>query len=85
MVFPLYFPTEPRIARVSRIKFKLFLQFWGPNPSPGRLPSDSGRGDVELAGVFVSVVSVAVSFVSECIFWSPVEKHSLKYARANGV
>ena len=25
---------------------------FGPNPGPGRLPLDSGRGDVEIAAVF---------------------------------
>jgi len=53
-----------------------------PNPGPGRLPLDSGRGDVEFAGVFMSVASLAVSFVSECIFWNPVEIQVSKYARA---
>ena len=56
------------------MKLKLFrVDFW-PNPGPGRLALDSGRGDVDLAGVFASVASVTVSFVSECIFWNPVEK-----------
>ena len=41
-----------------------FPGFW-PNPGPGRLPLDSGRADVEFAGVFASVASAAVSFVPE--------------------
>jgi len=53
---------------VSKFKLGLFApEFW-PNPGPGRLPLDSGRGDIEVAGVFASAASVAVSFVSECIF-----------------
>ena len=32
-----------------------------------------GRGDVELAGVFATVAFSEVSFVSECIFWKPVD------------
>jgi len=43
---------------------------------------DSGRGDVEFACVFASVASMAVSFVSKCIFWNPAEKNKLKDARA---
>ena len=59
---------------MSKIKFELFvLDFW-PNPGPGRLPLDLGRGDVELAGVFASVASVVVSFVSKCILWNIVNK-----------
>jgi len=55
----------------------------GPNPGPGRRPSDSGRGDVEFAGVFAPVASLAVSFVAECIFWEPAEYlFCFKYARA---
>ena len=59
----------------------LFPDFW-PNPGQERLQFDSGRRDVELASVFTSVASLAVSFESECIFWSPVEIKVLKYARA---
>jgi len=40
----------------------------------------SGRGDVEFACVFASVASVAVSFVSTCIFWNPID-FFLKCAR----
>ncbi len=49
------------------------MGFW-PNPAPGRRPMDSGRGDVEFAGVFASVVSMAVSFVTESTFWNLAEK-----------
>jgi len=35
-----------------------------PNPGPGRL-----RGDDDFAGVFASVVSLAVTSFSDCIFW----------------
>ena len=42
---------------------------------------DSGRGGVELAGVFASVAALAVNFVTECIFKKPVEIKVLKYAR----
>ncbi len=52
--------------------FKLiFPDFW-PNPGPGRIPLDSACGDVEFASVFAPVASVAVSFVSEFIFWNLV-------------
>ena len=50
---------------MTKFKFKLFLTDFWPNPGPGRLPLNSGRGDVEFAGVFASVASLAVSLVSE--------------------
>ena len=60
-----------------------FVESFWPYPGPGLLPWDSGRGGVELAGVFVPVASLTANFVPECIFWNPVEeKHFLKYARA---
>ena len=59
----------------------MFLDFW-PNPGPGRLPVDSGRGDVELAGVFASVASLAVSFVPESIRWNLAEKKVKKWLQA---
>ena len=43
----------------------------GPNPCPGRLPWNSDLRAVELASVFASVASLAVSFVLESIFWNP--------------
>ena len=33
-----------------------------------------GRGDAEIAGVFASVASVAVSFVPATIFWNSAEQ-----------
>ena len=48
-------------------KVKLFFPYFWPNPGPGGVPLDSGRGDVEFAGVCASVASVAVGFVSEFI------------------
>jgi len=68
----------PRIVRVSKIKFEpsLFLEFW-PNPSPGRLPLDSGRGDVEFASVFAQA-SMAVSFMAEIRIWNPAAQASKK-------
>ena len=45
----------------------------GPNVVPGRLPLDSGRGDVELAGVHAPVAAMTVSFVSGGIFWNPAD------------
>ena len=51
----------------------MFLDFW-PNHGPGCIPLDSARGDVQFAGVFAPVASVAVSFVSEFIFWNLVKK-----------
>ena len=72
----------PRIAWASKIKFEfLFTGFW-PNPGPGRLPLDSGRRDVKFAGVFASVAFLTVSFVRKSIFWNPVQKKVLKFARA---
>jgi len=50
-----------------RIKSNFFPDLW-PNPGPGRLPLDSKRGDVEFAGVVDSVASLALSFVSKCMF-----------------
>ena len=52
----------------------------GPNPGPGRLPSDSGREGVKFAGEFASVVSMPVSFVSESICWNLTEKDTKKKA-----
>ena len=47
----------------------------GSNPGPGRLPLESGRGNVEvLQYVFASVASLAVSFVPEFVFQNPNEK-----------
>ena len=60
------------IARQQN-KVPIFQGVW-PNPGPGLLPLHSGRRDIEFASVFASVVSLAVSFVSECIFWNLVEK-----------
>ena len=48
-----------------------FANYW-PNPGPGRLPFDSGTGDVAFASVSVSVASLTVRDVSECIFGNPV-------------
>ena len=39
---------------------------------------DSGREDVEFAGGFASVASLAVSFVPESIFWNPAENKNQK-------
>jgi len=39
-----------------------------PNTGAELRPLHSGRGDVEFASVFASVATLAVSFVSECIF-----------------
>ncbi len=50
----------------------MLMDLW-PSPGPERLPLDSGRGNVEFACVFESVASLAVSFMSECIFWNPVD------------
>jgi len=47
---------------------------FGSNPGPGRLPLDSGRGDIEFACVCVPVASVAISSVSEFICWNLVTK-----------
>jgi len=63
----------PRMARVSKTKFKLCFADLLPNPGPGRIPLDSDRGDVEFASVFVSVASSAVSFVPEPICWNLAE------------
>jgi len=43
---------------------------------------DSGRGGAEFAGVFEPVASLAVSFVSEFMFWQLVGGKILKYAPA---
>ena len=62
----LHFHDTPRIARVSKIKFSFcLLARFGAESWSGTsgLPLDSGRRDVEFAGVFAYVVSVAVSFV----------------------
>jgi len=70
-----------RPAKCSVVFVFFFPDFW-PNHGPGRLPSDSGRGNVELTGVCASVASITVSFVSECIFWNPVRNKALSYGRA---
>ena len=69
--------TEPGLLSVQ-----LIPPICWPNPGPGRLPLESGRGDVELAGDLTYVASLAVSFMSECIFWDPVDIKKLKNARA---
>jgi len=43
-----------------------------PHPGPGCLPVASDRPDVEIAGVFASVASVAVSCVCKFVFWNLV-------------
>ena len=53
---------NPGLARVSKIKLKKISVFW-PNPGPGCLPLESGRGDVEFASVFASVACLAVSLL----------------------
>lgn len=45
----------------------IFLDL-GPNPGPGHLALDLGLGDVEFAGMFLSVASLAVSSVSALVF-----------------
>jgi len=57
-------------------KLKLFLAGFWPHLGPGRLPLESGQQDVEFAVVFVSVASVVVKFVPECIFWNLPENKS---------
>ena len=52
----------------------------GPKPGPGRVPLASAGGEVELAGVFVSVASVAVNSMSEFIFWNLVRKKNYEIA-----
>ena len=61
------------IPQLGHQNLFLFLDCW-PNPGPGRLPLDSGRGDVEFAGVFASVAFLTVNFVPNSIFWNPAEK-----------
>jgi len=51
------------LARVGKIKFKLFFPGFWPNLGPGRRPLDSVRRDAEFAGIFVSVAFLTVSFV----------------------
>jgi len=77
------FAVEKRVGDLSQdcSGMLCFPSFW-PNPGPGHLPLDSGRGTVEFACVFASVAPLVVSFVSECIFWNPLERKVLKYARA---
>jgi len=67
-------PIIPRIARVSKLKCKLFCPDVWPNAGPGRRPLDSGCLVAEFAGVFVSVASAAVSFVSDVMFWDLATK-----------
>ena len=74
-------PQDPRIARVSKATFKFVSPDFGPNPGPGHLPLDSGRGDIEFAGVFVSVKSVAFSWVFELIFWNFVKTTTMPRTR----
>jgi len=57
--------SKPRIARVGKINFNVFPVFW-----PNLGPLDSGRGDVEFAGILGSEASLADSFVTESIFWN---------------
>jgi len=73
---------KSRIDRVSKIKLKFVFTAYSPNPGPGRLPLDSGRGNVEIASVFAPVASLTVSVVSECIFWNHVGQTKMKHARA---
>jgi len=58
---------------VSKINCKTVFSsdFWR-NPGPGHLPLDSARGDVEFADAFAPVASLAVSFLSERIYWNLV-------------
>ena len=70
----------PRFAWASKIQLISFHIFW-PNQGPGRLPLESGSGDIEVAAVFALVASSSASFVSEFIFESVVET-ILKYAQA---
>ena len=56
----------PRIARVSKIKIKRSSPDFWPNPGPGRLHVDSGRGNnFEFARVSVFEASLAVNIVPE--------------------
>jgi len=64
--------------------FNFFRPGFWPNPGPGRRPLDSGRRDIEIAGVFASVATMAVSFVCECIFWKPRRAKSFKGCPSNG-
>jgi len=64
-------------------KVQAFLDF-SQNPGRGHLPLDSGGGDVEFAVVFVSVASLAFSFVSEFIFWNSVGTNEINVCPSNG-
>jgi len=58
---------------------ELFFVLYGcPNPGPGCLPLDAGRGNFE----FPPVESAAVSFVPDGIFRNHVQTNNLKHARA---
>jgi len=65
------YPALFGYAKLNSNMFQFFVWGVGANLGPGRLPLDSGGGDVELADVFVSVASLAVNPVSECNFWKP--------------
>ena len=74
--------NSPGIARVGKVKVKLFFPGFWPNLGPGRRPLDSDRRDAEFAGVFASVAFCAVSFVPKSIFWNPAEKKVKTYVQA---
>ena len=72
----------PGIARVGKIKFKLFFPGFWPNLGAGRRQLNSDRRDAEFAGVFAPVAFLTVSFVPISIFWNPAEKKVKKYVQA---
>ena len=65
--------ADPGLIEPAKTNGNYFPDFW-TNPGPGRRTLDSGRGDVEFAGVFASVESLTVSFVDECMLWEAVGK-----------
>ena len=53
------------------------------NPGPRPRPLYSGRGEVELAGVFAAVAFLTVKFVHTSTFRNPVQKQ-IKVRPSNG-
>lgn len=54
-------------------KLESFFQIVWSNPGPGRIPWDSGRGDVAFASVFALVASLAGSVLSKTTFRSLIK------------
>lgn len=77
--FKLLLGLHPGLLGPAKSSLNFCLEEFWPNPGSECLPLDSDRRDVEFAGGFASVASLAVSLAPEFIFWNLVKTKELKH------